>query len=192
MVEFLSAAKAGIPRAPNNRDKLRDSRQQTQNNKPQTIHHATSGQTKISAPLNNLLWNHCALARKFCGQRQPLRRLALNFLDFFVLFHQGKRTRKRTRKNIPQNTCIPTAHPSDSPNWGAPAIALTKTIKASNHATSHKKPQTQNACPPKQSPLESLRAGPKILRAAQPVRWVALNFLDFLVLFYQEKRTKKN
>jgi hypothetical protein len=50
----------------------------------------------------------------------------------------------------------------------------------------------KDACPPKQSPLESLRAGPKILRAAQPVRWVALNFLDFLVLFYQEKRTRKD
>jgi hypothetical protein len=34
-------------------------------------------------------------------------------------------------------------------------------------------------------------AGPKILRAAQPVRWVALNFLDFLVLFHQGKRTRK-
>jgi len=42
---------------------------------------------------------------------------------------------------------------------------------------------------PKKSPLESLRAGLKILRAALPVCEGALNFLDFLVLFYQEKRT---
>jgi hypothetical protein len=98
MVEFLSAAKAGIPRAPNNRDKLRDSRQQTQNNKhkttnPKQFTTPQAGKQKSLPPLNNLLWNHCALARKFCGQRQSLRRLALNFLDFLVLFYQEKRTR---------------------------------------------------------------------------------------------------
>jgi hypothetical protein len=112
-------------------------------------------------------------------------------LIFWFFFIKEKEQEKRTRKNTPQNTCIPTAHPSDSPNWGAPAIALTKTIKASNHATSHKKPQTQNACPPKQSPLEKLCVGPKILRAAQLVCGIALNFLDFLILFHQGKRTRK-
>jgi hypothetical protein len=151
--------------------------------------------TKQNMPAPNTIsrWNHRALARKFCGQCQLVGRVALNFLDFLVLFYQEKRTRnilstrnevaclaaggrKRTKKQKPLNQAIPTAHPSDSPNWGAPATAPYKTIKASNHATSHKGYQTEFACSQYNLPLEPSCVGPKILRAAPAAAQASVKF----------------